>query len=144
MLIYSSFLNLCFIKQKINKKTACPKDSQIGCLNFNNTILLYLVDEPNSTIPQTVAIFEQAMLAKIESGWLVDNFDLDEALKPPPTKRPTTSPTDTPSVSVVPTMAPTVSVAPTSHVSNNDVCALSFLVAISHPHPNNNVCSLFF
>jgi len=31
----------------------------------------------------TVEIFENAMLDKIEEGWLVDNFDIVEALKPP-------------------------------------------------------------
>lgn len=34
-------------------------------------------------IEGTVEIFENAMLDKIEEGWLVENFDIGEALKPP-------------------------------------------------------------
>jgi len=36
----------------------------------------------------TVEIFENAMLDKIAEGWLVDNFDIEEALKPPPSPTP--------------------------------------------------------
>jgi len=58
--------------------TPTPTD----CLNFNNTIVLFMVDEDD--VEEKVDIFEAAMLAKISDGWLVDNFDLEEALQPPP------------------------------------------------------------
>ena len=51
-----------------------------------------MVDEPNSTISQKVAIFEQGMSSRIADGWLLDdnNFNLEEALKPPPSSPPPT------------------------------------------------------
>lgn len=64
------------------ENAATPKD----CLSFNNTILLYMVDEYDEL--EKVQIFENAMIAKIASGWLVQNFDLNEALKPPPAPAP--------------------------------------------------------
>mmetsp|Transcript_34080 Transcript_34080/g.59899 ORF Transcript_34080/g.59899 Transcript_34080/m.59899 type:complete len:1382 (+) Transcript_34080:155-4300(+) len=77
----------------------CPSGTYVGitsettlpteCLHFNNTILLSMIDEPN--VEEQVEIFESAMIAKIADGWLVDNFDLEEALKPPPTPGPTPS-----------------------------------------------------
>jgi len=56
------------------------------CLNFNNTIVLFMVDEVD--VEEKVDIFEAAMLAKISDGWLVDNFDLEKALQPPPAPTP--------------------------------------------------------
>ncbi len=74
---------------------ACPSDAPIidasGCFNFTNTILLRMVDERN--VEATTDTFENAMLTKIADGWLNENFDLEEALKPPPS--PTPGPTNT-------------------------------------------------
>lgn len=74
----------------------CPGGNYIGitsnttlpteCLHFNNTILLSMIKEPN--VEEQVEIFESAMIAKIAEGWLVDNFDLNEALKSPPPPPP--------------------------------------------------------
>ena len=70
----------------------CPVGTTIGtgrvsdCLNFNNTIVLLMVDEVD--VEEKVDIFEAAMLAKISDGWLVDNFDLEKALQPPPAPTP--------------------------------------------------------
>ena len=45
-----------------------------------------MVDEPD--VAEKVELFEAAMLAKIADGWLVENFNLEEALKPPPAPTP--------------------------------------------------------
>lgn len=37
-------------------------------------------DEPD--VDEKAQLFESAMLAKIDAGWLQDNFDVEEALKP--------------------------------------------------------------
>jgi len=58
------------------------KDPPTRCLFFNNTIVLSMVNEPH--VEEKVDVFEQAMLKKIAEGWLVENFDLQEALQPPP------------------------------------------------------------
>ncbi len=39
-------------------------------------------DEP--LVDKEVKIFKDAMLAKIVDGWLVENFNLEEAMQPPP------------------------------------------------------------
>jgi len=78
----------------ISSNTDLPTD----CLNFNNTILLEMINEPD--VDEKVAVFENAMQDKIAEGWLVDNFDLEEALKPPPP--PTPSPTKNPDRSITP------------------------------------------
>ena len=48
--------------------------------------MLSMVDEPD--VAEKVELFEAAMLAKIADGWLVENFNLEEALKPPPAPTP--------------------------------------------------------
>eukprot|EP00571_Detonula_confervacea_P009844 CAMPEP_0172299208 /NCGR_PEP_ID=MMETSP1058-20130122/1563_1 /TAXON_ID=83371 /ORGANISM="Detonula confervacea, Strain CCMP 353" /LENGTH=1352 /DNA_ID=CAMNT_0013008569 /DNA_START=322 /DNA_END=4380 /DNA_ORIENTATION=+ len=74
---------------RIEEKIALYNTSLVptDCLNFSNTIVLYMVDE--LVTDEKVQIFETAMLAKLSDGWLMDNFDLEEALKPPPTPSPT-------------------------------------------------------
>jgi hypothetical protein len=71
----------------------CPSPSGNStleaCLNFTNTIVLQLV---NDTDPEGKAeAFEKAVIDKIAKGWLAENFDLGEALNPPPS--PSTAPT---------------------------------------------------
>ena len=51
-------------------------------------------DEPASLVDEKVEMFERAMLDKIADGWLADNFDLEEALQPPPSPNPGTDPED--------------------------------------------------
>ena len=70
----------------ISINTACPDDTNLNatCLNFNNTILLYMMNEP--FVAEKVKVFESAMLAEIDAGWLKNNFDPEEALKPPVNK----------------------------------------------------------
>ena len=76
----------------------CPSDvpttdeSVSGCFNFTNTIVLRMVDERN--VEDAADVFENAMLTKIADGWLNENFDLEEALKPPPPTSPTPGPTN--------------------------------------------------
>jgi hypothetical protein len=71
----------------------CPNpggtSTVIPCLNFTTTTLLHMVNETNPQ--EQVQVFEGAALGKISGGWLADNFDLDDALKPPPP--PTYAPT---------------------------------------------------
>ncbi|KAL3827045.1 hypothetical protein ACHAXA_007552 [Cyclostephanos tholiformis] len=57
------------------------------CLNFTNTIVLHVV---NDTDPEGKAeVLKNDIVDKIANGWLAANFDLGEALKPPPTPSPT-------------------------------------------------------
>lgn len=56
------------------------------CILFNSTITLNIVDEPN--VAAEVSAFETALLTAIAEGWLEENFDLDEALQPPPNPPP--------------------------------------------------------
>ena len=67
----------------ISVNTACPDETNLNsnCLIFNNTILLYVINEPLAA--EKVTAFESAMLAKIQAGWLKQNFDTEEALMPP-------------------------------------------------------------
>lgn len=60
----------------------CPNNDTKACLNFTNTVVLHMVNE---TDPEgKVEIFEGAVDDKLDEGWLGSNFDLPEALKPPP------------------------------------------------------------
>lgn len=66
----------------------CPVDvsgNVIQCLKFSNSVLLHMANE--SDADGQVEIFESAMIAKIANGWLVDNFDLEEAMEPPPKQK---------------------------------------------------------
>jgi hypothetical protein len=67
----------------------CPGDGD-SCLNFTNTIILHMVNE---TDPEAKAdTFVSAVLDEINGGWLAENFNLSEALKPPsPPSSPPTS-----------------------------------------------------
>jgi len=57
------------------------------CLHFYNTVLLSMVNEVD--VEGNVEIFEAAMQAKIAEGWLAENFDPNEALKPDEITDPT-------------------------------------------------------
>lgn len=63
-----------------------PTSEDLGCFNFTNTIILRMVDEGDAEA--AADLFEDAMLTKIADGWLNENFDLEEALKPPPSPTP--------------------------------------------------------
>ena len=70
----------------------CPggtSSTAIPCLNFTTTTLLHMVNETNPE--EKIQAFIGAALGKISGGWLADNFDLEDALKPPPP--PTYAPT---------------------------------------------------
>jgi hypothetical protein len=70
----------------------CPggtSSTAIPCLNFTTTTLLHMVNETNPE--EKIQAFIGAELGKISGGWLADNFDLEDALKPPPP--PTYAPT---------------------------------------------------
>ncbi|KAL7520730.1 hypothetical protein ACHAWX_005440 [Stephanocyclus meneghinianus] len=71
------------------KDVECPNTGggsstpQSMCLDFNSTILLPIVNETDRS-PETISvIFQNAMYAKIEEGWLTENFNLTKALEPP-------------------------------------------------------------
>ena len=65
-----------------------PGEPPIGaqCILFNNTITLNIVNEPD--VEAEVSAFETALSTAIAEGWLEENFDLDEALQPPPNPTP--------------------------------------------------------
>ena len=71
---------------------ACPPNtpgeppSGAPCILFNNTITLNIENEPN--VAAEVSAFETALLTAIAEGWLEQNFDIDEALQPPPSSPP--------------------------------------------------------
>jgi hypothetical protein len=60
------------------------------CLNFTSTIVLHMVNE---TDPEGKAdLFESAVLDEINDGWLTSKFNLSEALRPPGSPSPATTP----------------------------------------------------
>lgn len=57
-------------------------DPTATCLDYNTTIILSVLNETGLDQAAFVEKFQSAFNAKLESGWLAENFNIEEALSP--------------------------------------------------------------